>query len=275
MYIVHVSHEFKYIHNCAISACLPACLLACLFVYYALHWLSCYRMVLSFFLLSLSLSLTLSATLRKRKKWAHTHATKQLKDFTSHLYVMMSGCNHILTEWKWEKHQMNAMKKEKKKDDDDDDEEKKKKKRNWTTQRQTTIGDALVITFYMMSHEREILNQTCICIFSSCPRGARAHLVCASQSNTICGIQCVCKFERVCFKHFPNKLIFASLERRIYVCMSECVYDAWIQWFWNGSTQYRRSRRINKSKMWMLWNSIEMLRYCSFSVNKPSTIVEK
>lgn len=142
MNIVHVSHEFKYIHNCAIFACL--------FIFYALHWNA---IAWAFFALSLYLLLCV-------KKRAQTHTTKQLKDFTSHLYVMMSGCNHILTERKRENN-IRWM---------------RKRRRRWwwwrrkkkeTEQRQTTIGDTLVITFYTMSHKREIftreiLNQTCI-----------------------------------------------------------------------------------------------------------------
>lgn len=66
--------------------CLPV------FIFYALHWNA---IAWAFFALSLYLLLCV-------KKRAQTHTTKQLKDFTSHLYVMMSGCNHILTERKRE-----------------------------------------------------------------------------------------------------------------------------------------------------------------------------
>lgn len=129
---------------------------------------------------------------------------------------MMSDCNHILTEWKWEKHQMNEKEGKKQKDDDDDDE--KTKQRNWTTQRQTTIGDALLITFYMMSHERDFKSNLHMYIFIA----ARALIWPVLSNATRYLTFDVREFERVCFTHFLNELISALLELHIHECA--CVY---------------------------------------------------
>lgn len=141
MYIVHVSHEFKYIHNCAIFACLPACLSSAFYI------VSCYRMV--FFPHTHSICYFVKA--KKMGSYTRNKATKGFyKPFI---------CNDV-----WLQSYFNR---EKVRETQDQHEKKKKTTMVMMMKKETeqSVRRQLVTlssSNFIWCRTREILNQTCI-----------------------------------------------------------------------------------------------------------------